>query len=397
MRFLHTSDWHLGRTVRGRSRDSEHEAALQQVLDYAREQAVDCVIVAGDVYDTSAPPPEAERLLYDFLRELHGAGIPTVLIAGNHDHPRRFEAIAPLLRSVNVHAIGDPKPAGQGGDFVVRSRDGRETAVVAALPWVTERRAVEFAQLQAGPSAAILRYADQVAAALRDLSNAFRPDTVNILVAHALVDDAIVGAGGGERALHMTMGIYGIQRGQLPASAQYVALGHVHKAQELVKSPAAWYSGSLLQLDFGETEQGKYVNLAEVHPRQPAKVTQLPITAGRQLSDVGSPLRGVALADLPAVRERVGDAWLRVFVDLDMPVANLPAVVREQLPNAVHVERMRPGKPEEEAAPVQVSTPEEMFAAFYRSDLGHGREASAATLALFRRLLQEAEEESDEA
>ncbi|MGE0060132.1 MAG: exonuclease SbcCD subunit D, partial [Dehalococcoidia bacterium] len=193
MRFLHTSDWHLGRMIRSRSRDAEHEAALQQLLTHAREAEVDCLLVAGDVFDTSAPTPDAERIVYQFFQELHGLGIPAVVIAGNHDHPRRFEAIAPLLRTVNIHSLGDPKPFGEGGDIEVRSRGGRETAVVAALPWVSERRAVDMAALQEGPGAALLNYAEQVAQMIQNHSGAFRTDTVNVQLAHAHVNDAVNG------------------------------------------------------------------------------------------------------------------------------------------------------------------------------------------------------------
>jgi exonuclease SbcD len=211
-------------------------------------------------------------------------------------------------------------------------------------------------------------------------------------MAHALVNDATVGVGGGERALHMAMGIYGIARQRLPNAAQYIAFGHVHKAQELVKSPAAWYCGSLLQLDFGETEQEKSVNLIELHAREPAAITRLPIDKGvRRLVDIGTPVHGIGLNELAALRDEAGDAWLRVFVDLDLPVANLPALVREQLPNAVHVERTRPSAAAVEAAASRPESraPEEMFAAFYKSSLGRGNEASAGTMTLFRRLLSE--------
>ena len=401
MRFLHTSDWHLGRTIRSRSRDLEHEAALQQVLTYAREHEVDCLLVAGDVFDTSAPTPEAERIVYQFFQELHGLGVPAVVIAGNHDHPRRFEAIAPLLRTVNIHSLGDPMPAGQGGDVEIRSRDGRETAVVASLPWVTERRAVDFGALQQGPGAALLSYAEQVAQAMQNLSGAFRSDTINVLMAHALVNDAKIGPdrSGGERELHMAMGIYGIQRQRFPNTAQYIAFGHVHKAQELVKSPAAWYSGSLMQLDFGEVEQDKSVNLIELHPKLPSVVTKLPIDKGtRPLIDIGRPAHGVPLNELHTYLDMAGDAWLRVYVDLDMPVANLPGLVRETLPNAVHVERTR-ANAGNEAIEVETRTqaPEEMFASFYRTALGRGSEPSAATMTMFRRLLMEESDASSEA
>ena len=144
-------------------------------------------------------------------------------------------------------------------------------------------------------------------------------------MAHLLVDDAMVGPGGGERELHMAMGIYGVRPEALPTAAQYVALGHVHKNQEVRCGTKAAYSGSLLQLDFGEREQEKYVNLVEIHAKQPAQVTQLPITAGRKLIDIGSPVKGVNLNELSQYAEQGADAWYRVFIDLDIPVANLAA------------------------------------------------------------------------
>lgn len=398
MRFLHTSDWHVGRTIRGKSRELEHEAALQQVLTHAKEADIDCVLMAGDIFDTSSPAPDSERLVYGFFQELHGLGIPAVVIAGNHDHPRRFDAIAPLLRTMNVNLIGEPRAAGAGGTFEIRSRDGKETAVVAALPWIAERHAVDFVALQEGVAASLLNYAEQVAQAMQNVSGPFTPDTINVLMAHALVNNSVIGPpkAGGERELHMAMGIYGIQRERFPGTAQYIAFGHVHRSQELVKSPAAWYSGSLMQLDFGEVEQDKSVNLVEIHARQPSSITRLPIDKGtRRLIDIGNPAHGVPLGELASYVEKAGDGWLRVFVDLDIPVANLPALVRDTLPNAVHVERTRATSAAEPISAEPRSTaPEEMFANFYRSSFGRGSEPKPATMELFRRFLVE---ESNEA
>ena len=80
MRFLHTSDWHLGKTLKGRSRSDEHEAALTEVLDLVRREKIDCVLITGDVFDSQAPPPEAERLAFNFFSELRGLDIPAVVI-----------------------------------------------------------------------------------------------------------------------------------------------------------------------------------------------------------------------------------------------------------------------------------------------------------------------------
>ncbi len=399
MKFLHTSDWHIGRQVRGQSRLAEQAEALQEVLTLAREHAVDCLLVAGDVFDTSAPPPEAEALVYGFFRELYGAGIPAVVIAGNHDHPKRLDAVAPLLGSLGIHMRGVPRGPADGALIDVESRDKRERAIVAGLPWINERDVVDFTRLQQEPGSPLIQYAERIQEAMRVLADSFEPDAVSVLVAHLLADDAMVGPGGGERELHMAMGIYGVRRAALPVGAQYIALGHVHKPQMITCASKAAYSGSLLQLDFGEREQQKYVNLVEVHARQPATVTQLPISAGRRLIDIGSPLHGVALNDLAGYVDGVGDAWLRVFIDLDIPIANLPALVRDVLPNSVQVTRSLAPGAETEAGedPPRVLSQEELFAAFYRSNLGRRMEPSQATQSLFRRLLHEEADATAEA
>ncbi len=398
MRFLHTSDWHVGRTIRGQSRLAEHDAALQEVLSLAREHAVDCLLVAGDIFDTSAPAPESEALIYGFFRELYGAGIPAVVIAGNHDHPRRLDAVAPLLGSLGIHTRGIPRGPRDGALIDVTSRDGRERAVVAALPWLNERDVVDFGQLQQEPGAPLIQYAERVQAALEGLSRGFDPAAISVLVAHLLADDAMVGPGGGERELHMAMGIYGVRRAALPTAAQYVALGHVHKAQEIRCGTKAAYSGSLLQLDFGERDQQKYVNLVEVHARQPASITTLPIAAGRKLIDLGSMEHGVALNDLAQYREAGDEAWYRVFVDVDTPVANLAAVVRAELPSAVDIVRAR-GQVDGVAEPETMERlgPIEMFRRFYESPLGRERTPAPETVKLFRRLLTEEEHAPSEA
>jgi DNA repair protein SbcD/Mre11 len=399
MKFIHTSDWHIGRNVRGQSRLPEQEDALQEVLTLAKQHQIDCLLVAGDIFDTSAPSPDSEKTVYNFFRELYGAGIPAVVIAGNHDHPGRLDAVAPLLGSLGIHTRGVPRGPANGALIEVESRDRRERAVVAALPWINERDVVDFTRLQQEPGAPLVQYAERVQEAMRVLADGFEPDAVSVLVTHLLADEAMVGPGGGERELHMAMGIYGVRRAALPVGAQYIALGHVHKPQEIRCATKAAYSGSLLQLDFGERDQQKYVNLVEAHAGQPAQVTQLAISAGRRLVDVGMPGHGVALNDLARFKDETAGALARVFVDVDMPVANLAQMVRAELPNAVHVERAQKAIITE-AGEVESRAhlgPVEMFTRFYEGSLGRGHEPSAETLALFRTLLNEEEHETAEA
>ena len=234
------------------------------------------------MFDTSAPAPEAERLVYGFFGELHGAGIPAVVIAGNHDHPKRLDAVAPLLTSLGIHARGVARGPADGALIEVASRDGRERAVVAALPWLNERDMVDFAQLQDEMGAPLVQYAERVRAAMRGLAAGFDPTRSACSWRTCWWTTPWSDRVAASASCTWRWASTACSREALPTAAQYVALGHVHKNQEVRCGTKAAYSGSLLQLDFGEREQEKYVNLVEMHAKQPAQVTQLPITAGAQ-------------------------------------------------------------------------------------------------------------------
>ncbi len=380
MRFLHTSDWHIGKTLYGRHREAEYEAALAELLDIARAEEVDCVLVAGDVFDSAAPSPEAERLVYEFCRELWGAKIRAVIIAGNHDHPRRFAAVSRLLEVVDIRLLGEPVTPEQGGVIEMPSRDKSESALIAALPWVTERRVVAFEDLLASPEQPIQQYADRVAAMLEYLCSGFRPDTVNVLLAHVLIDGADIGPGGGERQLHLGQA-YAVNAQRLPANAQYIALGHIHRPQEMIAAAKTSYPGSLLQLDFGETQQEKSTTIVDVHPGRPVKLRRLPLHAGRPLRTIEG-----SLAELGALASDVGDAYLKVTVRLDAVTPNWRDRVRDLFPDALFIQHLRPETSEEQQQRSLMGLgPAELFAAFCRNYYGE-TEVPEPLSALFRQL-----------
>jgi exonuclease SbcD len=341
MKFLHTGDWHLGKNLRALSRRDECEEALNEVLQIARREAVDCLLVAGDVFDTTTPPPEAEALLFDFLRELFGAGIPAVIIGGNHDHPKRLAAVARVLELLKVHMRPEAVLPESGGLVRVPGRDGSEAATIAVLPWVHERHVVQWQSLMEQTSHQ--EYAEQVAKMASLLAGACPRDTVNVLLAHLMVDGAQVG--GGERELHLGA-VYAVKPQALPSNANYIALGHVHRPQPVEAPSPARYAGSLLQLDFGERGQEKSVVLVEAHPGRPARVETVPLSAGRRLRD----LEGT-LAELQAAAADAGDDYFRVRVHLpEGPLPGLTRQVRELLPNALEVVPVYPDRERTERA-----------------------------------------------
>src|SRR3712207_1825700 len=152
MRLLHTADWHVGKTLKGVSRLDEQEQVLRQVVRVAREQEVDAVLVAGDLYDSAAPSAPAQRLVVRTLTALAGTGAAVIVIAGNHDHPGTLDAYRPFAGAAGVTLVGSPRTAEQGGVVEFRSRSG-EPATVALLPFLSQRYAVRAAELVANTPA----------------------------------------------------------------------------------------------------------------------------------------------------------------------------------------------------------------------------------------------------
>jgi len=286
VRVLHTSDWHVGKRIGRFDRSAEQRAVIDQVIAIADAEAVDLVVHSGDLFDRPLPPVDAIDIALRGLAGLSSGGTrPVVVIAGNHDAPGLFEALAPYLAPQAIHLVGDIKRPDEGGVLDLATAGGR--AVVSCFPFLREGRAFHVWE-------PVDEHYKQYADRLRRISEAYAAhaadvagtDAVTILAAHFLVGGAKVhghGAPRGERELHMGEA-YAATAEAIPAGPQYVALGHIHAPQPVpgARVPAE-YAGSLLELDFGEAGEDKRVVVIDVEPSLPAAVRSVPITAGRRL------------------------------------------------------------------------------------------------------------------
>ncbi len=323
IKVLHTSDWHVGRRIRGRDRTDEHRAVLAEIGDIAASNEVDLTLVAGDLFDTSSPSPTAESVVWSALLDLANVS-PVVVISGNHDNPARLEAVSPLLEMGRISVGATPKSSGDGG-VIEFPEIGTK---VALLPFVSQRGIVRAQQLMdddADQHAGA--YADRMQRIIHNLSEEMTPDTVNLLVSHLTVYGAL--AGGGERTAHIFG--YAIPTSSFPGHLSYVALGHLHRQQKMPHGGAVWYSGSPLQLDFGEVDDQKGVLVVEAGPGHPSKVTTVPLSAGRKLVSITGTLEQVM-----AVKEDLQDAYVRVEL-VESARVGLADEVRRAIPNAVDV------------------------------------------------------------
>lgn len=381
MRFLHTADWHVGKTLRGRSRADEHRVVLAEIAAIADERDVDLVLVAGDLFETAAPSPESEEIVYQALLAL-SKDREVVVVAGNHDNPRRLQAVRPLLGLANVHALAEVARPDEGGVLRFKVRSG-EMANIIMLPFVSQRgivRADALMDEDADQHAA--EYADRMARVLAALCANIPNDAVNLVLAHAMVHGGTMG--GGERSAH-TVFAYSVPTGAFPSNFHYVALGHLHRQQRLEGACPIHYSGSPLQLDFGETEHTKSVNLIAAAPGQPVKVSQVPLSSGKRLRKV----RGT-LAELSQAASNLRDDYLLVEVN-EPQRPGLADQVRSLLPNAVEVRLPITETPPPPPPPEPPWPPQDLFNR-YLKDVGQPNEQVEA---LFGRLLDEVLEPED--
>ncbi|XVU23942.1 exonuclease SbcCD subunit D [Actinoplanes sp. CA-054009] len=354
MRILHTSDWHVGKVLKGRNRHEEHIRVLAQVVEVARAERPDLVIIAGDLYDTAAPTADATRVVTRALSALRKTGARVVAIGGNHDNGAALDALRPWADAAGIELRGSVLANPDDLLITGQTEEGERWQLVA-LPFLSQRYAIRAAEMYELTAAeASQTYADHLGRLIAKLSERFTdPGVINLLTAHLTIFGATTG--GGEREAHTVMG-YAVPATVFPQNTHYVALGHLHRSQQVISPCPTRYSGSPLAIDFGEEENVPSVAIVEVGVDRAARVRDVPISSAIALRTVRGTLEQLATVNLP-------DAWLRVLVR-EKPRVGLREDVQELLPNALEVRidpEMMPDKTGERMAQRAGRSPRELF------------------------------------
>ena len=363
MKFLHTADWHVGKTLKGRDRLDEQRAVLAEIAQVAEVNHVDAVLVAGDVYESSAPSAQAQHLVVQTLLRLRQAGAEVIVIAGNHDHGPTFEAYRPLMGVAGITLAGAVRPPDKGGVIRFRARSDGADVQLAVLPFLTQRYAVRAAEIVAQtPSENVRAYDEMIRQVVASLTSGFSDATVNLLMSHLTCVGGVFG--GGERSAQSIFE-YSVPATIFPISAHYVALGHLHRRQSLPAHCPVHYSGSPIAVDFGEQDNTSVVCVVEARPSVPARITDIPITSGRRLRTV----RGT-LPELQAQAASFADDYLRVWLR-EPTRAGLRDDTVALLPNALEVRIdpafAGPSRTERPATAHAVRSPGQLFADYCAS------------------------------
>ncbi|MDW8237110.1 MAG: exonuclease subunit SbcD [Aquificaceae bacterium] len=274
MRVLHISDIHAGKLTYGISRNKDLEYSLNEVLRISKENRVNYIIMSGDIFDRKNPDNTAIEIINEFLVRLKELGIAAIMIGGNHDNFDYLKALKPFGRLTNLFIVDRPKK--NLSEAIVEL----ENLCVACLPYPSPDILTEIGE---DISKRERKYAELISQYFSALEYYTREKRPRILMSHIFISGAKLG--GGELSSSVSPE-FSVPAYCIPYGFDYVALGHLHKFQEVegANSPT-YYSGSLYQMDFGESQDSKFVILAEFKNYSP-HVEEIEIPVLRNLVSI---------------------------------------------------------------------------------------------------------------
>lgn len=350
MRFFHLSDLHIGKRLFGFSLLEDQAYILDQILQLARQQAPDAFLLAGDIYDKAVPSAEAVQLFDHFLTELSSTGRPVFIISGNHDSAERLAFGAGVLRHSAVYVA----PPFGGSIAPITLQDAYGPLDVYLLPFIKPHTVRPFF-----PGREIATYQDAAAAVLTSL----RPDPArrSILVAHQFAAGAIP-------ADSEELSVGGTEQidAALFAGFDYVALGHIHRPQQVLR-PTVRYCGTPLAYSFAEAGQEKSVTVAELTEKGRVALSFLPLAPLRQLRQ----LRG-SYMELTSRQNYAGTAvedYLHIILTDEQDIPDAIGKLRSIYPHIMQLsyDNTRTRASQDPLLPAQRvrQNPLEMFNQFY--------------------------------
>jgi exonuclease SbcD len=377
MKIVHTGDWHVGKTLRGRSRSDEYRQILHHLQLFLRQEKVDILLIAGDLFDTFTPPAEAEDIVYNFLHQVSQMHIPIVIIAGNHDSSQRFTALANIMSLAGVTMVGLCNRETLR-TVTVAGRDGNE-ASIAAVPFIPDHVFMHSSEQEQTQGKNL--YSREMGKVLRQAAASLPPGTTHIVMAHLLMHGGMVG--GGERQLYLGDN-YAVHPDEITDTTDYLALGHLHLCQQIQAAALVYYCGSPLQLDFSERDKPSGFLLLETEPGRKCKATFVELHGSRKLKELtGTPQE---IATRIAQEETLRNAYLKVTLTGDQVSLGMTHQMKQDFPNIVDIRRQYSATAAPQLATQSADWLPKFYQDFYRKQ--HNQEMPAALLTEFEALYQ---------
>ncbi|ANW25910.1 exonuclease sbcCD subunit D [Vibrio coralliilyticus] len=322
MKFLHTSDWHLGRQFHNVSLLDDQKAVLAQLIEYLQSNTVDALVIAGDIYDRSVPPTAAIELMNEFVRQVcNELKLPIILIPGNHDGAQRLGFGSSQMKGAGLHIISNFE---EMLEPVVLNTDVGEVAFYGMPYNDPELVRHHFGQ-------PVSTHDDAHRLLSEEIKSQFKPDQKNVLISHCFVDGAIeseserpLSIGGSDRVSHEHF-----------VDFDYVALGHLHQPQKKGEDYIR-YSGSLMKYSFSEQHQKKGMTLVELNEQGFVSATHIDLIAPHQMRIIEGELDEVIAA---GKTDPNNHDYLLVRLLDKHAILNPMEKLRAVYPNVLHIEK----------------------------------------------------------
>ncbi|MEB5834755.1 exonuclease subunit SbcD [Pantoea dispersa] len=339
MRIIHTADWHLGQFFYSKSRAAEHQQFLDWLLAAIVQHQVDALIVAGDLFDTGSPPSYARELFNRFVVALQPSGCQLIVLAGNHDSVATLNESRELLACLNTRVITSATPGGEQQVLTLQQRDGTPGALLCAIPYLRPR---DILRSQAGQSGrdkqlSLLQAIEQHYQHCYAAAVAQREAMGSTLPIIATGHLTTVGVSKSDSVRDIYIGTLDAFPAQAFPPADYIALGHIHRAQRIADSDHIRYSGSPIALSFDELGREKSVFLLEFSTRLES-VTPLVIPSFQPMQMLKGAMAEIE-QQLTAFHTHEGDlpVWLDIEITTQEYLSDLQRRI-EQLTESLPVE-----------------------------------------------------------
>jgi len=334
MKILHTSDWHLGRSLYNKKRYDEFEAFLTWLAEFITNEKIDALLVAGDIFDTTTPGNRAQEIYYRFLGQISSTNCRNVvIIGGNHDSPSFLEAPKNILQSLNIHVVGSVTENIQDEIILLKNKMGLTEAMVCAVPFLRDR---DIRTAEAGESPGdktqnlllgIANHYKEVVSMAQQLQDKQNPVPL-IGMGHLFTRNAQTSEGDGVRELYIGT-IAHVDGDSISEGFDYMALGHLHMAQTVGNNNNIRYSGSPISMSFAEADHDKKVIVVDFDKKS-LSITEHSIPIFQKLISI--------VGDLDAVSEKINElkaeecsAWLEVEITRQTTAANITSHFEELL------------------------------------------------------------------
>lgn len=313
MKILHTSDWHIGSTFYGKKRYDEYTNFFTWLLEFIQKNHIDVLLISGDIFDTSLPSNTAQKLYYSFLVNLRKTSCKHVVITGgNHDSPSFLNAPKELLKSFNVHVIG-AMPQNLAEEIITIQKNNEEICVLA-VPYLRERdlEGIAITDDYSTRADKITHAIKEHYAKLTELACKVKnPKSPLLAMGHLYIAGSSMEEEG-ERELYIGS-LAQISAAIFPQEIDYVALGHIHTAQQIAKTEHIRYCGSPLAMSFSENSTAKKMILIETGGKEgdTLKIQEAPLPTFQLTKKI--------CGDLPAIQEKIAElmaintpVWLEI-------------------------------------------------------------------------------------